>query len=216
MLEIVKKYGIDLEKLKSEQIKLSKNLQIKDIEEVKEAKKVGGIENIFVKNKIISAIVVVGTDFEIIDQKYFSDKIRFPYIPGFRAYRELSAMVSVFNLLEEKPSIVFIKGHGIAHPCRLGIASHFALVANVPTIGITDSLISGEVRENDMIQEGKIVGKVLITKKNGRPLYISPGNLVSVKTAVELVKKFVREPHRLPEPLRLARKYAKEVMKENI
>ena len=86
----------------------------------------------------------------------------------------------------------------------------------MPTIGITDSLISGEVRENDMIQEGKIVGKVLITKKNGRPLYISPGNLVSVKTAVELVKKFVREPHRLPEPLRLARKYAKEVMKENI
>ena len=58
--------------------------------------------------------------------------MRFPYISGFRAYRELPSMVEAFNKLEEKPDVIFVPGHGIAHP-RLGVASHFSLSVGVPT-----------------------------------------------------------------------------------
>jgi deoxyribonuclease V len=211
--EIAGRYGIDLKKLEKEQEKLAKSLEIKDSINFSQVTRIGGISNVFFKNKIISTIVVLNQDFEIIEQKYFSEKARFPYIPGFRAYRELPAMVSCFEELEEKPEIIFISGHGISHK-RLGLASHFSLACNVPTIGIADSLVIGEVEDDEVTYNRKIVGRVLKLKEGSKPLYVSPGNLITLKSAVELVKKFTREPHKLPEPLRLAHKYARDVMKE--
>ena len=212
--EIGQKYSIDLKKLEKEQLKLSKTLKLMDSIDFDIAEKIAGIDNIFFKNKIISAIVVIDNSLEITDKRYFVDKVRFPYIHGFRAYRELPAMISVFNMLEEKPDLVFIRGHGVSHPRKLGLASHFSLASGIPTIGIADSIIIGENIGEDIIIGKEIVAKVVNTKVGSKPLYVSPGNLISLKTSIELVKKFVREPHKLPEPLRLARQYAKEIMRE--
>jgi len=233
--KIFDKYGIDLKKLENEQEKLAKNLSIKDSINFELAERVAGIDNIFFKNRIISAIVVLSDvreirnfsehpkvqnqtqglfDFEIVEQEYFEDKVKFPYIPSFRAYRELPAMISAFNKLDEKPDVVFIRGHGILHPKGLGIASHFSLVVGVPCIGIADNLIVGEVKGEDILLDGKSAGKIIKTKFGARPLYISPGNMVSVSSAEKLTKIFTKEPHRIPEPLRLARRYAKEIMSE--
>ncbi len=213
--EIAKKYNINLKKIEEEQNKLARQLVLKDSADFSKIEKVGGFSNVFYQNKIISAVVVLDSNLEIMEQKYFSDKARFPYIPGFRAYRELPSMVSCFNSLDEKPELVFIAGHGISHP-RLGIASHFSLVSGVPSIGVSDSLLTGEIRGEDIFIDKKIVGKVLSVKLGARPLYISPGNNISVKTAYEMAKRFVILPHKLPEPLHLAHKYAKEVAKESV
>ena len=123
-------------------------------------------------------------------------------------------MISAFNLLEEKPDIVFILGHGILHFRGLGIASHFSLAIGVPTIGVADSLLCGEVKDDDVILNGKVAGKILHMKEGANPLYVSAGNMISLKTSVELAKKFILLPHKLPEPLHLAHKYGKEVIKE--
>jgi len=211
--EILAKYKIDLTKLEKEQKTLAKQLVIKDSIDFSKVVKVGGYSNIFFQNKIISGIIILNPAFELVEQKYFSDKIRFPYIPGFRAYRELPAMTSCFYQLDEKPEVVFISGHGISHP-RLGLASHFSLLTQVPSIGIADSLLVGEVKGDDVLLNGKVVAKVLQTKVGSKPIYVSPGNLISMKSAVELTRKFVREPHKLPEPLRMSHKYAKDVMRE--
>lgn len=211
--ETIKKFNINLEKLEKEQEKLAKNLVIKDSMNFDEADKFCGIDNIFFKNNIISAAVVINSNLEVIEQKYFSDRARFPYISGFRAYRELPAMISVFNSLEEKPDVVFIKGHGILHPRGLGIASHFSLAANISTIGIADSILTGEIKNNNIIIGKKIKGKVLEMKKGSNPLYISPGNLISVETAAKLTKKLITPPHKYPSPLMAAKKYAKEIFK---
>lgn len=211
--EIIKKYHINLEKLEKEQKNLAKQLSIKDEQDFSSIVKVGGISNIFFQNKIISAIVILDNNFELVEQKYFSDKTRFPYIPGFRAYRELPAMASCFHELEEKPELVFISGHGISHP-RLGIASHFSLTTQVPSIGVADSLLVGEIRGEDVFYNGKAVAKLLRTKEGSKPIYVSPGNMISLKTAVELTRRFIKEPHKLPEPLHTSHKYAKEVMRE--
>ena len=211
--EIIKKYNIDIAKLKKEQEKLAKQIDIKDSMDFSKAVKIGGISNIFFQNKIVSVAVVLDDKLEIIEQKYFSDKVKFPYIPGFRAYRELPAMVSCFNLLDEKPEVVFISGHGISHE-RLGLASHFSIAVGVPSIGVADELITGKLDGENIIINEKVVGKLIQLKQGSRPIYVSPGNGISVKSAVELAKKFIRLPHKLPEPLHFAHRYAREVMKE--
>ena len=211
--ELVERYNIDLSKLEQEQIKFAKNLSFKDSIIFDTAERIAGIENVFVGNKIVSAIIVLQNG-EIVEQEYFEDKIRFPYIPGFRAYRELPSMIQAFNKLDEKPDLVFLKGHGSLHPRGLGVASHFALIAGVPTIGIADSLVVGEIQNDNVSMNGKILGKVISTKEGANPIYVSPGNNISLKSSVDMTRRMTVEPHKFPEPLRLARKYAKEVAEE--
>lgn len=213
--EVVKKYNIDLKKLEGEQIRLAKTISLRDSMDFSEIVKIGGISNVFFQNKIISACVVLDSNLELIEQKYHSEKVRFPYIPGFRAYRELPSMISCFSEIEDKPEVIFIQGHGISHQ-RLGIASHFSLACNVPAIGIADEIVNGEIKDDDVLLNGKVVANVLHTKVGSKPLFVSPGNFISLKSSTELTRRFVKEPHKLPEPLRLAHRYAKEVMKEVI
>ena len=210
--QIIEKYSIDLDKLKAEQEKLAKQLSIKDSIDFSNIAKIGAIETGFFENKIITGIVVMLED-EIIEEKYQQDKLRFPYIPGFRAYRELPAMLECFNKLEEKPELILVNGHGISHE-RLGLASHFSLSTNVPTIGVAESLIFGEVKNGEIIVKGKKVGKVIHLKEGSNPLYVSPGNLISIDTAAEIVRKLIQPGHKLPEPMRKAKKYVDEVRKE--
>ena len=157
--ELSKKYGIDFDKLEREQIKLAKGLEIKDKIDFNLAEKFGAVESIFIKNKILSCIIVCDKNYEVVDRAYVFDKVRFPYFPGFRAYRELPAMVEAFEKLNEKPDVVFVSGQGLIHP-RLGLASHFSLSTGIPTIGVSNSLldckIDGDVEDGaDILKEDK-------------------------------------------------------------
>jgi len=212
--EIAKKFNVNLKKLEEEQLKLSKTLKLKDSINFEEVEKICGVDTIFLNNNIIAAVIVINRDGEILDQKYFSEKARFPYIQGFRAYRELPAIISAFNLLEEKPELVFLKGPGILHPRKLDIASHFSISTGIPSIGVTDELVIGEIRGEDIFLNETITGKIVQSKKGSKPLFVSPGNLISIKTSKEITQSLIKDPHKFPEPLRLARKYVKEVMKE--
>ncbi len=212
--ELIKKYNIDIESLKKEQLKLAKTLVIEDSCDFSEVNLIAGIDSEFEGSNILSTVLVVDKEMNILEQAYSTGRMKFPYITGFRAYRELPAMLDSLDKLDEKPDVIFIKGHGISHP-RLGIASHFSLSSNIPSIGVTESLMEEtELRGEDILLNGKVVGKIFISKKGARPLYISPGNLISVDTALELTKKFMKYPHKLPEPLHLAGKYGKKMRKE--
>jgi deoxyribonuclease V len=211
--ELIKKYEIDIEKLKQEQTKLSKGLEIKDKIDFNLADRFGAIENTFIKNKLLSCIIVCNKDFEIIDRAYVLEKIRFPYIPGFRNYRELVPMINAFEKLTEKPDVVFISAQGITHQ-RLGLASHFGLSTGIPTIGVSDSIVDCITKGEDILRNNKKIGKVLISKEGSNPMYLSPGNHISVESSYNLSKKLIKLPHKKPEPLHLASKYAREVKKE--
>lgn len=212
--ELAKKYNIDLIALEKEQIKLFKDLVLKDKIDFSLADRFGAFENIFIQNKLLSAVIICNKDYEIIDRSYVFEKVKFPYISGFRAYRELVPMIMAFEKLTEKPDIVFIPGSGITHP-RLGLASHFSLsLDGIPTIGIANSMMDCVVSGEDIIKKGKKVGKILLSKQGSNPMYISPGNNITIDTSYELCKKMINLPHKKPEPLHLARKYAKEVQKE--
>jgi deoxyribonuclease V len=220
--ELIKKYDVDVEKLEQEQLELAKKLEIKDKIDFSLADTFGAVDITFIQNKILVSIVVCKgllenedgkKECEVLDRAYFLDKVRFPYLAGFRAYRELPAMVEAFDKLSEKPDVIFVSAQGITHP-RLGLASHFSLSVDVPVIGVANSIIDSEIKDEDILINGKKVGKVFTSKQESRPMYISPGNQISVDSAFKLCKDFINLPHKLPEPMHLAGKYGREVKKE--
>jgi len=211
--DLLKRYGIDLETLEKEQVKLAKGIELKNKIDFSLVETYGAIANVFVNNKMLSCVIVCDKEFEIIDRAYVFEKVRFPYIAGFRNYRELEPMIKAFEKLNEKPDVMFIQGQGISHP-RLGLASHFSLSTGVPTIGIGNNLVEAETKGEDILRKGKKIGNALVSKKESNPMYISPGSFITVDNAYKLSKDLIKPPHKRPEPVHLAAKYSKKVKKE--
>lgn len=207
---------IDLEQLKVEQEQLAKKLQLKkkDCINIDAINTIAGCDCIFVPYQIIASIVVVDANMETIEEKFAVTAASFPYIPGFLAYRELPSMLKCYKKLESAPDIFMVSGNGVLHPRGLGLASHFGLVIERPTIGIAKSLSIGEMKNSKVYFNGKIAGESLITREGSKPIYISQGNMISLENAVKLVKRCLRKPHKLPEPLALAHLYGRKVQKE--
>lgn len=140
---------------------------------------------------------------------------RMPYIPGLLSFRELPAVLQALGELSETPDLVFVDGHGIAHPRGLGIAAHLGAVTNLPTIGVAKSILVGTHGElgphrGDRVPlhyHDKVIGCVLRSKDKVRPLIISPGHRVSMDAAPDLVLACCTK-YRLPEPTRLADRLA--------
>ena len=205
---------MDIRKLEEEQIKLAKKVIVKD--DFEKTERIAGVDQAFANGNVISGIVVCSyKDLNLIEKKYAVVKAKFPYISGFLSYRESPAIIEAFNQLENKPDILIVDGNGILHPRRIGMASHLGILLDIPTIGVAKRLIAGEVREGTVYIEKEARGYELATREHSKPLYVSPGYKVSLKTSLEIVKKCIKFPHKLPEPLYLAHRYANKI-KENL
>lgn len=141
---------------------------------------------------------------------------RMPYIPGLLGFRELPALLAALDLLPHAPDLAFIDGHGIAHPRRFGIAAHFGVVADLPSIGVARNILIGESRTNlhDMrgaftpLRDGREqIGWMLRSNPGRLPLIVSPGHRVAMASAPELVMRYVTTD-RLPDTTRLADRLA--------
>jgi deoxyribonuclease V len=141
----------------------------------------------------------------------------FPYIPGFLSFREIPAILEALKKLTIIPNLIFCDGQGIAHPRRLGIASHLGVLIDCPTIGVAKSRLVGVHEEvslekdsvQSLIDQGETIGVVLRTKYKVKPLYISPGHRISLPTAIEYVLKSTTK-YRLPETTRIADQLSKK------
>ena len=204
---------IDFEALKKEQIKIAKKVITTDSFE--KIKTIGGADQAYIGNKVISAIAVCDyTSLKLIEEKHAVVNAKVPYKSGFLFYRDSPAVMEAFNNLDNKPDVLIVKANGILHPRRIGMASHLGILLDIATIGVTKDLMLGEVREKTIYVEKEARGYELITREHARPIYISPGNKISLKTSLEIVKNSLRQPHKLPEPLHLAHKYGNKVRKE--
>jgi deoxyribonuclease V len=140
----------------------------------------------------------------------------FPYIPGLLSFREGPAVLAAWELLTMKPDLLMFDGQGIAHPRGVGIASQMGLWLERPTIGVAKSRLYGThaepgLKRGDRAEllgnEGPVIGAVLRTKDNVKPLYISPGHLIDVEHAVEFTLA-CDGGYRLPETTRWAHRVA--------
>src|SRR5262245_51256782 len=135
----------------------------------------------------------------------------FPYVPGFLSFREAPAVLAALDELRTRPDLLICDGHGIAHPRRLGIATHVGLLAGIPSIGCAKSLLVG--RHDPLTDErgayvplthrGEQIGVVLRTRVGVKPVYVSIGHRISLPSAIDFVMSCVTK-YRLPETTRAA------------
>jgi deoxyribonuclease V len=162
-------------------------------------------------NTIYAGFIVLSyPDLKIIDQAVVKDVTHFPYVPGLLSFREIPALLKAWKKLETKPDLVMVDGQGIAHPRRLGIASHLGLALNIPTIGCAKSVLYGKYNKTrNVIEEltdpktREVIGAVFQSKPNCNPLIISVGHKITLVEAILIVQTCLRG-YRLPEPTRLA------------
>lgn len=156
-----------------------------------------------------------------VEEEYSEMRSLFPYIPGLLSFREGPAIINAIEKLSIKPDLILIDGQGIAHPLRLGLASHVGVLLNIPTIGCAKSRLIGEFIEPEsrkgswspLIYNDDIVGAVLRTRDNVRPLFISPGHRIDLRASIEIVLHSVTK-YRIPEPLRKADFMSKKIKRE--
>jgi deoxyribonuclease V len=190
-------------------------------------KSIGGMDvsnNLYDPKKMIYASAVVLSDsLEVKEQAATSQKQSFPYIPGLLGFREAPALVEAFKKLKKKPSLLFVDGHGIAHPRGLGIASHLGVLLDIPTIGVAKSILVGEPASSlgseagaqvSLVWKNRTIGMLLRTKARSNPLIISCGHKISLQTAIQLVQSCLRG-YRLPEATRQAH-FAANACRKNL
>ena len=187
-------------------------------------KRVAGVDAAFADGgRTIRAAVVMLTypGLDVTDQILIERPTTFPYVPGLLSFREVPALLEALRQLPTMPDLILCDGHGYAHPRRFGLACHLGLWLDVPTIGVAKSRLTGSHDEpgpakgdiawllaDKGLRPGERLGAVLRTRERVKPVYVSAGHRISLKTAVTLTLRCATR-YRLPEPTRLADKLSK-------
>lgn len=181
---------------------------------------VAGVDVGFEENNTITKAASVVLNFpslEVVETSIARVPTSFPYVPGFLSFREIPAILEALEKLKTNPDLYLCDGQGIAHPRRLGIASHLGVVIDRPTIGVAKSLLIGRHEPlgeekgawTPLIDKKETIGAVFRSRTGVKPLYISIGHRVSLETAIEYVFRCLTK-YRLPEPTRIADKLSKK------
>ena len=195
------------------QLRLSQKIVTED-RLPQDIKRIAGVDAAYTDEWAIGAAAVLDYEtLELLEQQTATCRAKFPYIPTLLSFREIPSTVACIKKLRLQPEVFLVDGQGTAHPYECGFASHLGLVIGKPTVGVAKSRLVGEpqtVEEKELlVQKNRVIGEVVTTKKGAKPIYVSIGHLISLGTAVEIVKRSVRNS-RIPEPILHAHKIACE------
>ncbi len=179
---------------------------------------VAGVDVGFEEGNTITRAAVAVLSFpelELVEQAIARLPTTFPYVPGLLSFREVPAVLAALEKLSRLPDMLLCDGQGVAHPRRLGIASHLGVLLDLPTIGVAKSRLIGSHDEPGeekgawaALRDGdELIGCVLRSRSRVKPLYISPGHRVGFDAARELVLACTTR-YRLPETTRWAHRLA--------
>lgn len=158
------------------------------------------------------AVVVLSLpDLALVESSVVEQGLSLPYIPGLLSFREMPLLLAACERLTLTPDLFIADAQGIAHPRRLGLASHLGLLLDVPAIGCAKSILCGShgsLGEEpgsyaSLLDNGEVIGAALRTKRGVKPVYVSIGHKVDLEAAIHWVLACCRG-YRLPEPTRLA------------
>ncbi len=158
------------------------------------------------------AVVILSyPELRLVETRVAQGRLDFPYIPGLLSFREAPLTLAACQQLTVTPDLVLVDGQGIAHPRRMGLASHLGLFLDTPTIGCAKSLLCGRHEVpgeapgsyTEIVDRGETIGAALRTKLGTKPVYVSIGHQIDLQTAIYWVLACCRS-YRLPEPTRLA------------
>lgn len=212
---------IDLDKLEIFQDKLSKKVMIKDSFE-RPIRSVSGIDVAYLNEQAIVSIAVFNyQNKEFVDNIISIEDVSFPYIPGFFGFKEGTIIIKAIKKLKFDSDIIIVNAHGIAHPRKYGCASHIGVITKKATIGVVNNILYGRYKNEPLNvgdrvpleNENQIIGTVLKSKKGCKPIIVSPGHLITLESALAIVKKFLKG-NKFPEPLHVAHVIAKKKRRE--
>jgi len=195
------------------QQEMRKQLILKPFE--KKIKTIAGADISFNKfsSTVFAGIIVLSyPEMEILSYSLIEAETTFPYVAGYLAFREIPSLLQAWEQLPEKPDVLVLDGQGITHPRKMGIASHFGVLENQAAIGCAKSMMYGKLEDLGLDKnsfaaitdkEEELLGYALRTKNAVKPIYISPGNLITAEESLEIIKNCVGR-YRIPEPTRLA------------
>ncbi len=187
---------------------------------------VAGVDAAYIRGIEVAAVALYSLDnLELIEVRTSIAEVRFPYVPGYLFFREGPAVLAALEKLETRPDSLIVDGHGTAHPDKAGYACLLGALLDLPTIGCAKSRLVG-CYSDPGVEKGEwsplfygetMVGAVVRTRKNTRPVFVSPGHLIALRGAIDVVISCAPK-FRIPEPLRaadatarkVARRYAEE------
>jgi deoxyribonuclease V len=173
---------------------------------------VAGLDAAFLGDACLAAAVLWDLrERRVVEARLAARPLRFPYVPGLLSFREAPALLAALRRLRGEPGALVCDGHGLAHPRRFGIACHVGVLTGKPTVGCAKSRLVGEHAEparrrgarEPLEDAGQVVGSVLRTQPDAKPVFVSVGHRVDLRSAERLVLACA-VGHRLAEPVRLA------------
>lgn len=205
---------MDLADLREQQKALASSVIREDRFLVDQPTLIGGADVGFEEDGEVTRAAMVllsWPELELVEYQIARIPTTMPYIPGFLSFREYPALLAAWEQLSRKPDLLFVDGHGISHPRRLGVASHFGLLVDVPTIGVAKKRLCGKFEPLSpepgalapLIDKQEQLGWVWRSKARCNPLFIATGHRVSQDSALAWVQRCTRG-YRLPEPTRWA------------
>jgi deoxyribonuclease V len=158
-----------------------------------------------------AAAVLAWPSLELVESALACRPLDFPYVPGLLSFREAPALLAALACLSRRPDLLFVDGHGIAHPRRFGLASHVGVLADLPTIGVAKSRLIGRFAppsqekgaSSPLTDADEVIGAVLRTRARVRPVFVSVGHRIGLQAALALALQATSR-YRIPEPIRLA------------
>ncbi|MGB9902199.1 endonuclease V [Methanothrix sp.] len=181
------------------------------IQRVNRVETVAGADVSFSGSRAYAAAVLLDYhDMRLLDVSFADMEVCYPYIPGLLTFREGPVMLRALEGVDGADVLLF-DGQGIAHPRRFGEASHLGLLLDRPSVGCAKSRLCGEFSGPGeergsfslLVDRGDIVGAALRTRTNVKPVFVSPGHMSDLSSAIEIALNCARG-YRVPEPLRLA------------
>ena len=201
------------------QYELQKYIKIKRLE--KEPEILAACDVAFREGKALGAVIVMDANALNVLQIIKKEKeINYPYVPGLLTFREAPVLIECFSDLKFNPDIFIFDGQGLAHPRKMGLATHMGILINKPSIGCAKSILFGSYKLPSPKKgsysylkgkEGEIIGALLRTRGSTKPICVSIGNKITLNESIEFILK-VSPKYRIPEPIRIADKASKRLI----
>ena len=161
-----------------------------------------------------AAIVVLRFhELDVVDRAVWRAEVPFPYIPGLLSFREMPVILPALERLSVRPDVLVTDSHGFAHSRRFGLACHLGVLLDRPAFGIAKSLFVGTFEDPEpekgsraaLVDKktGDVLGTVLRTRANVKPVYVSIGHRITLEESVALTLACATR-YKIPEPTRQA------------
>lgn len=179
---------------------------------------VAGIDVSIRENLAQAAVVVLRLPkLEVVDKAIYRAEVPFPYIPGLLSFREVPVILPALDKLEAEPDVFMTDSQGLAHPRRFGLACHLGVLLDRPALGVAKTRLTGSYEKpgpekgaRSLLLDGeKVIGAVLRTRSNVKPVFVSIGHRITLEEAIDLTLA-CSPRYKIPEPTRQAHHLSRE------